>query len=247
MGDGVKMRTRNIKPGFFKNEYLSECDPLARILFEGLWCLADREGRLEDRPKRIKNEILPYDDCNVDELLNQLANNKEKFIIRYEIHGDKYIQITNFMKHNNPHKNEMPSEIPAFSEQKNREKTRTTRKSSRSTRECNDSNPALYPIPYTLNLIPNIDSNNPILPSDEVELSDLEKTVLEFIDERKSMKKPMTDRAIKMMRNDLDKHASSDEEKIAMLRKSIINGWQGVFPLTQNEKKELNKGGYEDI
>ena len=46
-------RARNIKPGFFANENLAECDPLARLLFAGLWCLADREGRLEDRPKRI--------------------------------------------------------------------------------------------------------------------------------------------------------------------------------------------------
>ena len=53
------MRARNLKPGFFKNDALAECDPLARILFEGLWCMADREGRLECHPKRIKAEILP--------------------------------------------------------------------------------------------------------------------------------------------------------------------------------------------
>jgi len=46
-------RSRNIKPGFFRNEMLAECSPLARLLFAGLWCLADRFGRLEDRPKRI--------------------------------------------------------------------------------------------------------------------------------------------------------------------------------------------------
>lgn len=65
-------RARNIKPGFFANEDLAECDPLARLLFAGLWCLADREGRLEDRPKRIRAELLPYDSCDADELLNQL-------------------------------------------------------------------------------------------------------------------------------------------------------------------------------
>ena len=37
-------RSRNIKPGFFKNEHLAECQPLARLLFIGLWTLADREG-----------------------------------------------------------------------------------------------------------------------------------------------------------------------------------------------------------
>ena len=34
-------RTRSIKPSFFKNEYLAECEPMARLLFVGLWTLAD--------------------------------------------------------------------------------------------------------------------------------------------------------------------------------------------------------------
>ena len=51
------MRARNLKPGFFQNEYLADLPPLARILFCGLWCSADRNGRLEYRPKKIKAEI----------------------------------------------------------------------------------------------------------------------------------------------------------------------------------------------
>ena len=62
------MRARNIKPGFFKNEALADCDLQARLLFVGLWCMADREGRMEYRPKRIKIEVLPYDNCNIEKL-----------------------------------------------------------------------------------------------------------------------------------------------------------------------------------
>lgn len=104
-------RARNIKHGFFTNDRLAECDPLARILFAGLWTIADREGRLEDRPKRIKAELLPYDDCNGDSLLAQLA--EAGFIQRYKSGGSSYIQITNFLKHQNPHVKEAPSTIPA--------------------------------------------------------------------------------------------------------------------------------------
>lgn len=103
-------RSRNIKPGFFLNDKLAECEPLARLLFAGLWCIADREGRLEDRPKRIKAEVLPYDECDVDQLLDQLA--KYEFIIRYEVEGERYIQIINFLKHQNPHVREAASTIP---------------------------------------------------------------------------------------------------------------------------------------
>lgn len=104
-------RARNIKPGFFTNDMLAECSPLARLLFAGLWLHCDREGRMEDRPKKIKAEILPYDTCNADELLGELE--KYGFIIRYA-HGDRrYIQVTNFGKHQNPHIKESASEIPA--------------------------------------------------------------------------------------------------------------------------------------
>lgn len=107
-------RARNIKPGFFDNEILGELPALTRLLFIGLWCLADREGRLQDRPKRIKKELLGYDDVtadDVDTMLQQLHNNR--FIQRYEIAGEKYIQVINFLKHQNPHCKEQASVIPA--------------------------------------------------------------------------------------------------------------------------------------
>jgi hypothetical protein len=103
-------RARNIKPSFFKNEYLAELEPKARLLYIGLWCLADREGRLCDRPKRIKAELFPYEDCDVDGILIDLHN--AGFVIRYEIERKKYIQVVNFLKHQNPYKSEKASEIP---------------------------------------------------------------------------------------------------------------------------------------
>ncbi|MFW5970500.1 MAG: hypothetical protein ACOCQT_00225, partial [Desulfovermiculus sp.] len=105
------MRARNIKPGFFENEHLADCDPLARILFAGLWCMADRAGRLEDRPKKIKVKILPYDECSVEDLLNQLE--QYGFITRYIVNNQRYIQIDNFGRHQNPHCKEAESTIPA--------------------------------------------------------------------------------------------------------------------------------------
>ncbi len=104
------MRARNLKPGFFKNEILGHMQPLCRILYEGLWCIADREGRLEDRHTRIKIEVLPYDECDVDAMLAELT--KGGFITRYNVSGENYIQILNFLKHQNPHIKEGESTIP---------------------------------------------------------------------------------------------------------------------------------------
>ena len=104
-------RARNIKPGFFMNDVLAAVQPLGRLLFIGLWTIADREGRLEDRPLRIKAEVLPYDNCDIVSLLDQLETNG--FIKRYTVDDADYIQIINFTKHQNPHHREKESEIPA--------------------------------------------------------------------------------------------------------------------------------------
>lgn len=108
-------RSRNIKPGFFLNDELAALDPLARILFAGLWCIADREGRMEDRPAKIKIQVLPFDDCDVNQLLDDLKN--AGFIVRYQVDGKKYIEVVNFKRHQNPHKKEAPSRFPAPPEQ----------------------------------------------------------------------------------------------------------------------------------
>lgn len=127
-------RARNIKPGFFANDTLGELEPLARLLFIGLWTAADRAGRLEDRPKKIKATILPYDDCDVDALLGDL--HKGGFIVRYAVAGCSYIQVVNFDKHQNPHKNEGESVIPPYDE------SHTTPEVSRTLPDSHQSNPA---------------------------------------------------------------------------------------------------------
>lgn len=105
-------RARNIKPALFKNEVLGVADPLNTILFEGLWVLADRDGRLEDRPLRIKAEVFPYrDGLDMVSMLSWLE--QAGFIRRYSANGLALIQVENFAKHQNPHKNEPESLYPA--------------------------------------------------------------------------------------------------------------------------------------
>lgn len=104
------MRARNIKPGFWKNEDLVELPFEHRLLFVGLWMLADREGRLEDRPKRIKMELFPCDNVNVDAGLEDLTS--MGLLERYEYQGVKVIQITKFAEHQSPHHSEKRSELP---------------------------------------------------------------------------------------------------------------------------------------
>lgn len=100
-----------MKPSLFKNEFLATSDPINTVIFEGLWCMADREGRLEDRPRRIHLEInagRAYE--TTEAALAWLA--EHGFILRY-VHGsNRFIQIVNFAKHQSPHFKEPDSVIP---------------------------------------------------------------------------------------------------------------------------------------
>ncbi len=104
-------RARNIKPSFFRNPDLAELDSVTRLLFIGLWTIADREGRLEDRPRYIKFELLPSDQFDIDGALDALQS--RGFILRYTHGARRFIQVLNFVKHQNPHVKEAPSTIPA--------------------------------------------------------------------------------------------------------------------------------------
>lgn len=108
-------RIRSIKIGFFQNEILGTLDPLTRLLFAGLWLIADRAGRLEDRPRRIQGELFPYQpDFSANDALETLR--AAGFITRYQVGDGKFIQITHFDKHQKPHVKEAESVIPISTE-----------------------------------------------------------------------------------------------------------------------------------
>ena len=103
-------RTRSLKPQFFKNDLLAECQPLARLLFSGLWCMADAEGRLEYRPLRVKAEVLPYDHCDVDQLVDELE--QRGFVRRYTVEDVTILVIPKFLDHQRPHPKEPTESFP---------------------------------------------------------------------------------------------------------------------------------------
>ncbi len=105
-------RSRLLKPGFFTNETLAELPYEARLCFAGLWTLADREGRLEDRPKRITAALFPYDVVDMSGLLDALA--LKGFIRRYVSDGQAVIDLPTFSEHQSPHPKEAKSQLPKY-------------------------------------------------------------------------------------------------------------------------------------
>lgn len=107
-------RSRNIKPGFFENPDLADLGPIAQLLFAGLWCQADREGRLKDDPRRLKAKLFGYYAADVNGELTKLE--RSGFILRYTAAGVALIQVIEFQKHQSPHNTEKASEFPTWDE-----------------------------------------------------------------------------------------------------------------------------------
>ena len=71
---------------------------------------------------------------------------------------------------------------------------------------------------------------------------ELEITVRDFIDMRKTIKKPMTSKALELLFKNLEKLTNLEEEKIAILNQSIEHSWQTVYPLKTNNMRNSSKG-----
>jgi len=113
------LRTRHIKPSITSNPDLGRMGPIAEVIFTRLWMLADREGRLEYDPARIKYEALAnYPEITAETVAEVVENlSKSDMVVLYQgpsngIRQKQYLAVTNFHKHQWVHKNEKPSEIP---------------------------------------------------------------------------------------------------------------------------------------
>jgi len=94
-------RIRTIKPQFWLDENLGAISRDARLLYIGLWNLADDTGVFKWRPLQIKAQIFPYDsDVNgedVEEWLNKLVGTGD--IEQIEAQGKIYGRIKSFLEH----------------------------------------------------------------------------------------------------------------------------------------------------
>ena len=104
-------RIRTIKPEFFTSEDIVSMSPLARLFYIALWCEADREGRLEWKPRTLKLRYLPGDDCDISELADELIGSG--LIELYEVDGKVYAEIPSFKKHQIINNRESESQIPS--------------------------------------------------------------------------------------------------------------------------------------
>jgi len=229
------MRIRTIKPEFFRHENLSVLSYRTRLLFVGLWCLADAEGRLEDRPKRIRIDVFPYETDDVDTDLQILCD--AGFISRYTAQGIAVIEVTAFKRHQRisgkeasyasqlPQKNdqgssgEAPGKQPDDSGCFTDAQERSIRKGIRNKGENGTEKPrkaAFSPSEFDSLLSPAM-ASHPTFPSEWHR----------WLTYRASAKKRVTEHAAKEQLRKI--REAGIPAAIEAISKSIANDWSGLF------------------
>ena len=103
-------RIRTIKPEFFTSEDIVGMSPLARLFYVSLWCESDREGRFEWKPGTFKMRYFPGDNCDINELANELI--AKGLVVLFSANGKNYAEIPTFTEHQVINNRETPSTIP---------------------------------------------------------------------------------------------------------------------------------------
>lgn len=103
-------RIRSIKPEFFTSDDIVSMTPLARLFYIALWCEADREGRMEWKPRTFKLRYLPAETCSVEDLTAELTD--RGLIVLYSVGEKEYADIPTFTEHQVINNREVESVIP---------------------------------------------------------------------------------------------------------------------------------------
>lgn len=104
-------RIRTIKPDFFTSEDITALSPLARLLYIALWCEADREGRMDWKPRTFKLRYLPADNCDIAALCQEIVD-----LGLVVLYGDGHAYIPAFGDHQHLNPREAVSTLPDPSE-----------------------------------------------------------------------------------------------------------------------------------
>ena len=92
-------RKRMIDPQFFLDEELAALTPHARLLYIGLWTIADdRNATLPNRPKWIKAQIFPYENVNIERVLDELSTSTHILLFTHS-DDQKYWYLPSFHKY----------------------------------------------------------------------------------------------------------------------------------------------------
>ena len=96
------MKIRSVRPEFFADPTMAQLSAEARLLYVGLWCIVDDDGRGEWLPKQIDGQIFPLENLDIHALLEQLVSTAR--VVRYTDGDRDYFYIPKFSKYQKPNR-----------------------------------------------------------------------------------------------------------------------------------------------
>lgn len=107
------MRKRELSPTFWRDERVWRLSHNAKLLYIGLFGVADRSGRMLDKPFEIGVEVWPWAPMETAALLDEIVSTG--LINRYEVHGQRLMAFpaAAWKRHQRFHPKERPSVLPA--------------------------------------------------------------------------------------------------------------------------------------
>ena len=122
------MKIRSVRPEFFTDSKMVQLSHSARLLYVGLWCYVDDEGRGEYLPKRIEGEIFPLEDVGFAGLWTELEGLGR--VVRYRVEGQSYFYIPraeDYQKPNRKYDSKLPAPTPQAEEAARTQEVSTAR------------------------------------------------------------------------------------------------------------------------
>jgi hypothetical protein len=198
-------RIRTIKPDFFTSEDIVALSPYARLLYIGLWCEADREGRMAWRPNTFKLRYFPGDKVDINALCRELTTRG-----LVALYGEGLAYIPTFLDHQHINPREAASTLPVPDESSRVtdasarvEDAQVGRKGKEGKDDASLTLPAWVP-------------------------EDAWKAWLKV---RPKVKAPNTPEALSLALRDLEKLRDDGNDPRAVLEAATVKGWRGLFPV----------------
>lgn len=208
------MPNRLIKESICSSDTIDKLTWFEEVVFERLIVNCDDYGRFDGRVAIIKSRLFPLKanltEKTLMEAINKLAT--VGLVILYEYEDKPYLQLTTWEKH----------------QQVRAKKSKYPASDNTCKQMISDDNKC------PRNPIQSNPNPNPIQSKDKTEL---ELAVDDFIKMRKSIKKPLTERALGMLMNKLDELSAGvtakERYKVECLNQAILHNWQTVYPLDE--------------
>lgn len=207
-----------IDPEFWLDEDITSLDDVYQLFYIGTWNFSDDYGVIEDSAKKLKAQVFPYRNIDVQPIIDKL---KEigKFL-PFEANGKKWLYVKNFLKYqrvDKPSKNRNPK-VPDYLVG---EESESTQKPLIDEENISKENiREIISIPDWMN----------------------SKAWDAWVNYRKEIKKPLKPSTIRLQIKLL---TENQKDHTQIIKNSITNGWTGLFPLSEQKGYSRRSSGYE--